>query len=169
MGAEGQLSNPRGKLETLSSQGSRGDRRGRSGTPRAAEPAIRESDEGPNQEKRQLSNPSPPGSTRQSQRRLKPTDIDHLLDAYTAGDLVNDIAARFGVSRTTVIGHVTRRGLPRRSDQRWSATELQVAATLYADGHSLAAVGARFDIHAETVRNRLRRSGVQIRTRRGWS
>lgn len=82
---------------------------------------------------------------------------------------MNDIAARFGVSRTTVIGHVTRRGLPRRSDRRWSSTELQVAASLYADGHSLAAVGAHFDIHAETVRNRLRRAGLEVRTRHGWS
>jgi DNA-binding CsgD family transcriptional regulator len=109
------------------------------------------------------------GEAGQSQRRLKPTEIDQLLAAYTAGELVNDIAVRFGVSRTTVIGHVTRRGLPRRSEPRWSATELQVAANLYSDGHSLAAVGARFNIHAETVRNRFRRAGVQVRTRRGWS
>ena len=169
MDLKGQLSNPREKLETLYPQGSRGGGRRQNGTPRAAELAIRGSDDGPSQEKGQLSNPTSPRSTGQSQRRLKAAEIDRLLAAYSAGDLVNDIAARFGVSRTTVIGHVTRRGLPRRSDQRWSATELQVAASLYEDGHSLAAVGARFDIHAETVRRRLRRSGVQIRTRRGWN
>ncbi len=88
--------------------------------------------------------------------------------AYSAGELVKVIAARFAVSRTTVIGHVTRSGLPRRSDLRWSEPELQLAASLYADGYSLA-VGARFDIHAETVRARLQRAGVQIRTRRGWT
>lgn len=114
------------------------------------------------------SNPSPGGSRRQSQRRLRSAEIDELFVAYSAGELVKVIAARFAVSRTTVIGHVTRSGLPRRSDLRWSEPELQLAASLYADGYSLA-VGARFDIHAETVRARLQRAGVQIRTRRGWT
>jgi len=67
--------------------------------------------------KGQLSSPSHPRSIRRSQRRLKPTEIDQLLAAYTTGELVNDTAARFGLSRTTVIGHVTRQGLPRRHDR----------------------------------------------------
>jgi DNA-binding CsgD family transcriptional regulator len=116
----------------------------------------------------QLSNPAPRGSTGQSQRRLKPAEIDQLLTAFTAGQLVNDIAARFGVSRTTVIGHVTRRGLPRRSDG-WSATDLRAAANLYADGHSLAAVGRRFGVNSMTVANRFRQAGLPVRPRRGWA
>jgi hypothetical protein len=82
------------------------------------------------------------------QRRLKPAEIVQLLAAHAAGDLVRDIAARFGVSRTTVLGHATRRALPRRSDNGWSHDELRTAANLYADGHSLAVVGQRFGVHA---------------------
>lgn len=48
---------------------------------------------------------------------------------------MNEIAARFIISRTTAIGNVTRRRLAHRSGERSSATELQIAATLHADGH----------------------------------
>jgi len=117
------------------------------------------------EEKGQHSNPGAP----QTQRRLKPDEIDGLLTAYLAGDLVRDIAARFGVNRTTVIGHVTRSGLPRRSDQGWSELELRAAAEFYANGHSLASVGLRFGVNASTVANRFRRAGLPIRPRRGTS
>ena len=98
----------------------------------------------------------------------EPAADPQLLTAYTAGELVNDIAARFGVSRTTVIGHVTRRGLPRRSDGR-SATDLRAAANLYADGHSLATVGQQFDVNPMTVANRFRQAGLPVRPRRAWA
>jgi hypothetical protein len=103
-----------------------------------------------------------------TQRRLEQTEIDHLRAAYLDGDLVRDIATRFGVSRTTVIGHVTRRGLPRRSDIGWSQSELRTAADLYAEGDSLAAVGERFGVDATTVATRFRRAGLTVRSRRGW-
>lgn len=115
----------------------------------------------------QHSNPSPGGPTRQAQRRLKPTEIDQLLTAYLAGDLVRDIAASFGVSRTTVMGHVTRRGLPRRSENGWSEKDLRAAADHYAGGYSLAAVGSRFGVDATTVASRFRRAGLPVRPCRG--
>ena len=86
-----------------------------------------------------------------------------------AGEPIRDIAARHSVHRTTVIGHVTRRGLPRRSDQGWSDRELRIAVDLYAGGHSLAAVGQYLDVDAATVANRFRRAGVPVRARRGWT
>jgi len=113
------------------------------------------------------SNAPGPGPVRPVQRRLKPGEIDELLSAYRTGDRVLDIAARFGVSRTTVIDHVTRSGLPRRSDRRWSDAELHAAADLYDDGQSLARVGRRFGVDASTVANRFRRAGTPIRPRRG--
>ena len=106
---------------------------------------------------------------RQRQQRLKTSEIDQLVESYLAGDLIRDIAARFGVSRTTVIGQVNRRGLPRRSDNGWSGTELRAAVDLYADGHSLAVIGRRFGVDATTVANRFRRAGVPTRPRRGWA
>lgn len=45
------------------------------------------------------------------------------------------------MNRTTVIGHVTRQGLPRRGDHDWAPDELVAAADLYADWLSLAEVG----------------------------
>lgn len=169
MDLRGQLSNPRATLETLVPQGSRVDRRQRPRSSRALLGSPADPDSGAKEEVGRYSNPAISGSKRQNQRRLKPGEIDGLLAAYGAGDRVIDIAARFGVSRTTVIDHVTRRGLPRRSDLVWSEAELQAAATLYAEGESLAAVGRRFDIDASTVANRFRRAGLPVRPRRGWA
>jgi len=95
------------------------------------------------------------------------TFVDRALAAYLASDLVADIAARFGVSRTTVLGHVTRGGLPRRSDRGWSVRDLEMAAALYDEGHSLAWVGRHFGVDPSTVSNRFRRAGLPVRPRRG--
>jgi len=165
---KGQLSNPPGKLETFAALGSRAPRDPRTSPAKAPAPTIREPAGDARKEKGQHSNPSRSGSTRQVQRRLRPSEIDQLLAAYLAGDLVRDIAARFGLSRTTVIGHVTRRGLPHRADNDWTPDELAAAASLYAAGHSLAEVGLRLGVNASTVANRFRNAGTPIRRRRGW-
>lgn len=113
------------------------------------------------------SNPPSAGLDCQPQRRLKPAEVDALLAAYLGGDLVRDIAARFGVNRTTVMGHVKRRGVPRRRECGWGPEELAFAARLYAEGHSLAAVGRRLGVDKSTVSNRFRRAGLPVRARRG--
>lgn len=51
----------------------------------------------------------------QVQHRLKPEEIDELVYAYQAGELIEDLAARFSIHRTTVIEHVKRNGLKLRS------------------------------------------------------
>lgn len=169
MDLKGQLSNPREKLETLVPQGSRASQSDRTGGPRAS----RRGGEGPTEDAAEevgrYSNPPRPDTVRQLQRRLTTDEIDELLEAYVAGEPIRDIAARHGIHRTTVIGHVTRRGLPRRSDHSWSDQELQTAADLYAAGQSLATVGRDVGIDAATVANRFRRAGVPIRARRGWT
>lgn len=73
------------------------------------------------------------------------------------------------MNRTTVIGHVTRRGLTHRRDHDWTPAELASARRLYAGGHSLAEVGRRFGVDKSTVANRFRREGVPVRQRPGWS
>jgi DNA-directed RNA polymerase specialized sigma24 family protein len=166
---KGQLSNPGEKLETLGLQGSRASRRRRVGPDLASEEVDSGSKDGTSEEKGQHSNPVSPRPARQAQRRLKPAEIDELLTAYLAGDLIRDIAARFGVSRTTVIGHVTRQGLPHRRDADWTPPELAKAADLYAAGHSLAQVGQHLGVDKSTVANRFRRAGLPVRRRRGWS
>jgi transposase len=162
---KGQLSNPHPKLETLAPQGSRPDQRRTKRPSDPPEATSSDPDEARREAKGRLSNPTSPGPRRQIQRRLKPDEIDQLLIAYLAGDLVADIAARFGVSRTTVLGHVGRRGLPRRRDG-WTNQQLRAAADLYAQGASLVAVGHRFGVDASTVRNRFRRTEVHLQPRR---
>ena len=126
---------------------------------------IRTSDdhsEGPREEKGRLSNPS--------QRRLSPTDIDDLVEAYQAGATISQLAVEFGIHRTTVAGHLDRKGVPRRSEATvWDDNALREAAELYATGLSLADVANRFGIDAQTVANRFRRTGVAVRPRRGWA
>ena len=126
---------------------------------------IRPSDdhaEGPREEKGRPSNPP--------QRRLSPTDIDDLLDAYRAGAAISQLAVDFGIHRTTVTGHLARHGVPRDSEQTaWDNRTLEQAAELYATGLSMAAVAHRFGIDEQTVANRFRRAGVPVRPRRGWT
>ena len=169
MDLKGQLSNPREKLDTLTPQGSRANRRSRHGHPAASQRGDEGPGEQPDEQVGRYSNPPRPGPVRQLQRRLTADEIDELLEAYMNGEPIRDIAFRHGVHRTTVIGHVTRRGLPRRSEQAWTDQELRTAARLYASGKSLAAVGQHFGIDAATVANRFRRAGVPIRARRGWT
>ena len=159
---QGRLSNPLDIAETLVAQGSQ-----RIGGPREGiETAqVRPSDdhaEGPREEKGRLSNPP--------QRRLSPTDLDDLLDAYQGGVTINQLAVEFGIHRTTVAGHLDRHGVPRHSKKTaWDDETLTQAAELYATGVSLADVAHQFGVDAQTVANRFRRAGVAVRPRRGWA
>ena len=115
----------------------------------------------PQEEAGQLSNPP--------QRRLSPTDIDDLIAAYQDGATIIQLAADFGVHRTTVGEHLDRHGVPRHSKQvAWDESKLKDAAELYATGLSLADVAKRYEIDAQTVANRFRRAGIPVRPRRGW-
>ena len=118
--------------------------------------------QGPREEKGRLSNPP--------QRRLSPTDIDDLIEAYRAGATINQLAVQFGIHRTTIAGHLDRHGVPRHSKQTaWDDEILTQASELYATGLSLADVAHHFGIDAQTVANRFRRAGVAVRHRRGWT
>jgi transposase-like protein len=126
---------------------------------------IRPSDdrsEGTREEEGRRSNPP--------QRRLSPTDIDDLIKAYQGGATISQLAADFGVHRTTVTGHLDRHGVARHSEQTaWDDEILTQAAGRYATGMSLADVAHRFGVDEQTVANRLRRAVVAVRTRRGWT
>ena len=162
MDLKGRLSNPLKIPETPETQGS--ERLG--GSPGGVETTrIRPYDdraEEPREEKGRLSNPP--------QRRLSPASIDGLVEAYRAGATINELAVEFGIHRTTVAGHLDRKGVPRRSEATvWDDCALREAAELYATGLSLADVANRFGIDAQTVANRFRRAGVTVRPRRGWN
>jgi AraC-like DNA-binding protein len=111
----------------------------------------------------------PPAAPHPTQGRLRPPDIDAIVDRYRAGDTINELAHRFAINRTTVIAHLDRRGVERRAtSKQWNHKTLTSAARSYADGSSLADVAAQFGLDPSTVANRFRRAGIPIRPRRGW-
>jgi AraC-like DNA-binding protein len=99
------------------------------------------------------------------QRRLEDQEQAQLLVAYNKGVLVNDLAAMFGLSRTTVMANLRRLGAePRRGivDRR-----IEEATTLSAEGWSLAKLGARYGVNPSTIRLALMKRGVSLRPRPG--
>ena len=110
--------------------------------------------------------PAPPPSNRGIARRLTDDEVTELVEHYRDGATVYDLASRFRIDRTTVSGHLHRRGVAMRSA---SMTEYQIdeAAELYVRGWSLARVGWKFGFHAETIRRALRGRGVEMRDPQG--
>lgn len=105
-----------------------------------------------------------PAAPPRAQRRLRAADVDALLERYRAGETIMQLAGRFGISRTTVMAHLDRRGVERRAIAKlWDDAALTVAARSYDRGYSLAHVAAEFGLDPSTVANRLRRAGVSIR------
>jgi len=51
---------------------------------------------------------------KQAQHRLDPDEVARLIDRYRAGTKVSDLAVEFHISRTTVMNHVERVGIPKR-------------------------------------------------------
>lgn len=103
------------------------------------------------------------------QQRLSPNGIDDLISAYQAGATISQLAARYGIHRTTVTALLDQHQIPRHSARtNWGDDELRKAAEQYGSGKSLAGVASGYGIDAQTVANRFRRAGIPIRPRRGW-
>ena len=157
---QGRLSNPLEIAETLATQGSQRIDDSSEGVETAQIGRSDDHAEGPREEKGRLSNPA--------QRRLSPTAVVDLVNAYRSGAIISQLAVDFGIHRTTVAGQLDRHGVPRHGEQTaWDDELLKQAAGLYATGLSLADVAERFGIDAQTVANRFRRAGVPVRPRRG--
>ncbi len=106
------------------------------------------------------------GKYGQKQKWLQPEEVDELVDAYTSGLTVYEIAKRFKCHRTTVSGHLKARGVEMR---RTPMTEADVdrAAELYESGLSFAKVGQMLGRDGETIRQRLIERGARIRDSHG--
>lgn len=101
------------------------------------------------------------------QKRLKPDEIDELVDLYESEMSVNQLAKRVKIHRTTVMAHLKRRGVKTRpAFRKLKDQQAQQAADLYEAGLSLKAVAIRFDVDAETIRSELIRLGIGRRTPR---
>jgi transposase-like protein len=106
--------------------------------------------------------------TRQIQRRLSPEDVAELVAAHEEGASQQELAARFGIFRTTVAAHLKRHGLTSRRGGL-TAKQITEAIQLYNSGWSLAKIAAHFGVYPTSIYYRLRKIGVQIRPRPGWS
>lgn len=99
---------------------------------------------------------------RQVQRRLTPEQVDQLVAEYQASDDMTVLAARWGLHRTTVAGHLKRVGVElRRRDM--PAERMDEAVRMYGEGWSLERLAERYCCDDETVRQALKRAGVSLR------
>lgn len=79
-----------------------------------------------------------------------------MAEEYRAGDTVPMLVERYGVHRTTILGHLERMGVPRRAQKR-KLTDAQVkeAKRLYRLGLSYAELGRKFGVSGDTVKKEL--------------
>ena len=103
---------------------------------------------------------------RQQQRRLEPDEQEDLVRRYQAGDLMTELAERFGIHRRTVSAILKRHGVPTRASGL-SPGQIQRAVLMYAQGQSLAKIGKTLGVDAGTVHSRLREQGVKMRDTQG--
>lgn len=92
---------------------------------------------------------------------------ERVLEEYTAGVLVDEIAINYDISRDTINQIVHAAGAPLRF-LGLRQEQVSEAAQRYEDGESLAALGRRFGVDPMTVRSYLLKAGVKIRARNGW-
>jgi DNA-binding CsgD family transcriptional regulator len=103
---------------------------------------------------------------RQVQRRLSESEVNALLGRHAAGASLDELAAEFGVHRTTVRNHLDRAGVERRSG--FAERHVDEARALYESGLSLARVGKRLGVSGDTIRLVFRAHGIEVRDRPGW-
>jgi transposase-like protein len=101
-------------------------------------------------------------------RRLEPSKVEELIQGYSDGAPVDELAGRFQVDQSTVQKHARRHGLPRRSP-RLGPNQTEEAITLYTEGQSLLKLANHFGVASDTVARALRRAGITLRPRRGWT
>jgi hypothetical protein len=97
-------------------------------------------------------------------RQLRPAEVDELVTAFRAGSTASQLAAEFGIYRTTVGEHLRARGI----DTKYfalSPDELRQASEFYEQGWTISKLAAHFDVGGETVRARLTATGIRLRPR----
>jgi len=99
-------------------------------------------------------------------KALPPASVAALADAYRAGASVNELAARYGVHRTTVAAHLDRNVVPRHP-RGLSDDQARNAVYLYRSGQSLARIAQRYRVDPHTIRTALLRRGVAMRDTHG--
>lgn len=96
---------------------------------------------------------------------LNATELACLVERYHAGATVYELAAEFGVHRTTISQRLKTAGVQMRL-QPLTAKQVATTAALYGTGLSLADVGQQLGVDASTLHQALRQHGVEMR--RPW-
>ncbi len=104
--------------------------------------------------------------TYQTARQLHAEDVDELEVAHRTGAKVYELAAQFGISRSTVSNHLRSRGIDTKPPGLHPDDVLE-AARLYQANWSLARIAQKFATSANTVRSRLLEHGVRMRDTNG--
>jgi DNA-directed RNA polymerase specialized sigma24 family protein len=104
----------------------------------------------------------PPTRQRQTQHRLSVEQVQRLVAEYRDGASVQELAARWGVHRTTVAAQLRQAGVPLRR-RGVPADRRTEAIRLYGEGWSCQRLAERYGCHATTVWKVLRQAGVRLR------
>jgi transposase-like protein len=97
---------------------------------------------------------------------LTQVQVSELVAKHERGVAINEIAATFGIHRTTVMTHLDRAGVQRRTGRMQRS--LGEARSMYESGASLSCVAKQFGVDAETVRRAFKSAGTSLRHGRGW-
>ena len=95
-------------------------------------------------------------------RQLKPAEILQMVANARAGATVRQLAAKFGVHRSTVGKHLDAHGVSTRR-LRLTPEQIEEAARLYREGASLEDLEIQYGVSDTTVRIHLLRYGMTMR------
>ena len=104
--------------------------------------------------------------TRGIARRLSESDVTELIARYREGATVYDLADGFHIHRSTVSGHLHRRGVKMRR-RGLDEQQVDLAIRLYQRGWSLTRIGSHCGVNGGTVWLALRGRGVRMRDPQG--
>lgn len=93
-------------------------------------------------------------------RKLSPSEVGELVDAYEAGASQAELTRRFGLHEQTGRAHLRRQGVNLRPQRALTDAQEAEAVRLYVEEMwSLAELAARFEVCQTAIRNVFRRGG----------
>jgi DNA-binding NarL/FixJ family response regulator len=98
--------------------------------------------------------------------RLSNEDIVRIVNRYSAGVSSRDLAADYGINKTSVVALLRRRDIPIRN-ARITPEDTEEAKRLYAGGQSVATIGRKLNYSPKTIWNTLVKAGVKMRDTHG--
>jgi len=98
-------------------------------------------------------------------RKLSPSEVAELVDAYRRGTEIRKLARQYGVHRHTVDRHLERADVAKRPVVKMTPAVAARARELYEEGRSTQRIGRQIGVSASTAHKALKREGVKMRAR----